>query len=61
MKVIRYLDESGKIQYAAEQVDGSLLRLEGEPFGKNRVTQESAKISKILAPVVPVMIWCKWA
>lgn len=58
MKLIRYLDESGKIQYAAQQADGSRLRMEGDPFGKNRVTQEPAKISRVLAPVVPVMIWC---
>src|SRR5260370_34332605 len=32
--------------------------MEGDPFGKNRVTEESAEIAKILAPVVPVMIWC---
>ena len=58
MKLIRYLDDSGKIQYAAEQAGGARLRIEGDPFGKNRVTQEPAKISKVLAPVVPVMIWC---
>jgi 2-keto-4-pentenoate hydratase/2-oxohepta-3-ene-1,7-dioic acid hydratase in catechol pathway len=58
MKLIRYLDHSSKIQYAAEQPGGAHLRMEGDPFGNNRVTQESASIAKILAPVVPVMIWC---
>src|SRR5712664_2427731 len=58
MRLIRYLDHSGRIQYAAEQPGGARLRMEGDPFGKNRVTQESAEIAKILAPVVPVMIWC---
>src|SRR5258707_6280449 len=58
MKLIRYLDHSSKIQYAAEQPGGAHLRMEGDPFGNNRVTQESASIVKILAPVVPVMIWC---
>jgi len=58
MKLIRYLDPSGKVQYAAEQPGGAHLRVEGDPFGKNRVTEESANIAKILAPVVPVMIWC---
>src|SRR5260370_29939382 len=58
MRLIRYLDHSGRIQYAAEQPGGAHLRMEGDPFGKNRVTQESAEIAKILAPVVPVMIWC---
>ncbi len=58
MKLIRYLDHSGKIQYAADQPGGAHLRVEGDPFGKNRVSQEPADIAKILAPVVPVMIWC---
>ena len=58
MKLIRYLDRSGRIQYAAEQPDGAKLRLEGDPFGQHRVTQEPATITKILAPVVPAMIWC---
>ena len=58
MKLIRYLDHSSKIQYAEEQPGGAHLRMEGDPFGNNRVTQESASIARILAPVVPVMIWC---
>ena len=58
MKLIRYLDHSAKIHYAAEQPGGGHLRMEGDPFGKNRVTQESANIAKVVAPVVPVMIWC---
>jgi 2-keto-4-pentenoate hydratase/2-oxohepta-3-ene-1,7-dioic acid hydratase in catechol pathway len=58
MKIIRYLDPLEKIQYAVEQPDGTRCRLEGDPFGKNRVTQEPAKILQILAPVAPVMIWC---
>src|SRR5712664_1898406 len=58
MKLIRYLDRSGRIQHAAEQPGGAHLRVEGDPFGKNRVTQESANTARILAPVIPVMIWC---
>jgi 2-keto-4-pentenoate hydratase/2-oxohepta-3-ene-1,7-dioic acid hydratase in catechol pathway len=58
MKLIRYLDPSGKIYCAAEQPVGTHLRLEGDPLGKNRVTQESANIARVLAPVVPVMMWC---
>jgi 2-keto-4-pentenoate hydratase/2-oxohepta-3-ene-1,7-dioic acid hydratase in catechol pathway len=58
MKLIRYVDHAGNVHYAAEQASGARLRIEGDPFGKNRVTQESANIAKLLAPVVPVMIWC---
>jgi 2-keto-4-pentenoate hydratase/2-oxohepta-3-ene-1,7-dioic acid hydratase in catechol pathway len=58
MKLIRYLDTAGKIQYAVEQADGQQFRMEGDPFGKIRITQETANIARMLAPVVPVMIWC---
>ena len=58
MKIIRYLDASGKIQFAAEQAAGAYFRLEGDPFTRNPPTQEPARISRILAPVAPVMIWC---
>jgi 2-keto-4-pentenoate hydratase/2-oxohepta-3-ene-1,7-dioic acid hydratase in catechol pathway len=58
MKIIRYQDASGKIHLAAEQKDGSHLRIEGDLFGKRKVTREKAKVKKILAPVVPPMIWC---
>lgn len=58
MKLIRYLDPAQRIQYAAEKPGGSFFRLDGDPFGNNRVTQESANIAQILAPVAPVQIWC---
>lgn len=58
MKLIRYLDHAGKIHYAAEQPSGARLRVDGDPFSGVRATTESANIAKILAPVVPVQIWC---
>ena len=58
MKIVRYQDASGKIHLASEQNDGSYLRIEGELFGKRKVTREKAKINKLLAPVSPPMIWC---
>jgi 2-keto-4-pentenoate hydratase/2-oxohepta-3-ene-1,7-dioic acid hydratase in catechol pathway len=58
MKIIRYQDASGKIHLGAEQKDGSYLRIEGDVFGKHKVTREKAKVKKILAPVTPPMIWC---
>jgi 2-keto-4-pentenoate hydratase/2-oxohepta-3-ene-1,7-dioic acid hydratase in catechol pathway len=58
MKIIRYEDSSGMIHYAAENAGGSYLRIEGEPFGKHSLTQQSADVRKILAPVPPVAIWC---
>src|SRR3989441_8571978 len=58
MKIIRYEDPSGEIHHAAEQEDGSYRRIEGEPLNGYEVTREAASIRKMLAPVVPVMIWC---
>ncbi len=46
------------IHYAAENAGGSYLRIEGEPVGKHSLTQQSADVRKILAPIVPVAIWC---
>jgi 2-keto-4-pentenoate hydratase/2-oxohepta-3-ene-1,7-dioic acid hydratase in catechol pathway len=58
MKIIRYEDPSGKIHYAAEQRRDSYRRVEGDPFNGFQVTSEAAAIRKILAPVIPAMIWC---
>src|SRR5689334_5826465 len=58
MRIIRYQDLSGKIQYASHQQGDSYLRIEGELFDGFQVTGESARVQKILAPVVPTMIWC---
>jgi len=58
MKLIRYQDPAGKIHYAAEQPGGANLRVEGDLSAKFRLTQETADVARILAPVVPAMIWC---
>jgi 2-keto-4-pentenoate hydratase/2-oxohepta-3-ene-1,7-dioic acid hydratase in catechol pathway len=58
MKLIRYQDPAGKIHYAAEQPGGANLRVEGDLSAKFRLTQDTADVATILAPVVPAMIWC---
>jgi 2-keto-4-pentenoate hydratase/2-oxohepta-3-ene-1,7-dioic acid hydratase in catechol pathway len=58
MKVIRYEDPSRNIRYAAEQQGGKHLRIDGDPFRGLKVTEEAAVVGKLLAPVVPTMIWC---
>ena len=58
MKIIRYEDASGKIHYASQQQGDSYLRIEGDLFDSHQVTKEPAKVHRILAPVVPAMIWC---
>ena len=53
MKIVRYLDPSGKILYGAEQPSGKTVRIEGDIFSNFRATDEPAQISKLLAPVAP--------
>ena len=58
MRILRYEDPSGKIHYASQQQGGSYVRIEGDPYDGFQVTKEPAKVQRILAPVVPTMIWC---
>ena len=58
MKIIRYQDPRGAINYAAQQLDGSALQIAGDIFGAHEVTREPAKVKKLLAPVAPVAFFC---
>jgi 2-keto-4-pentenoate hydratase/2-oxohepta-3-ene-1,7-dioic acid hydratase in catechol pathway len=58
MKIIRYREPSGEIHHAAEQSDGTYARIRGDIFGAFEVAGEAARVDKLLAPVVPPMIWC---
>jgi len=58
MKIMRYRDPSSEIHFAAEQTDGSHRKIRGDIFGAYEVTNESAHVTKPLAPIVPPMIWC---
>jgi len=58
MKIVRYLDPSGKISYGAEQPSGKTVRIEGDIFSNFRPTDEPAQVSKLLAPVVPAAMLC---
>ncbi len=58
MKIIRYQDAAGKIHYGTEERDGSCLRIEGDILDGFKVTKETARVEKLLAPIAPVAIWC---
>ena len=58
MKIIRYQNQQGGIGYAAQQADGSALKLAGDIFNSPRVTTEKAVVAKLLAPVQPGSIIC---
>lgn len=58
MRLIRFLDPTHQTRQGALQPDGSALRIEGDLFGSYRVTDEKLAVAKLLAPVVPVAIFC---
>jgi 2-keto-4-pentenoate hydratase/2-oxohepta-3-ene-1,7-dioic acid hydratase in catechol pathway len=58
MKIIRYQDASGGVGYAADQGDGTALRIEGDIFGAFTVTKDLAKPVRLLAPIVPTTVMC---
>jgi 2-keto-4-pentenoate hydratase/2-oxohepta-3-ene-1,7-dioic acid hydratase in catechol pathway len=61
MKMIRYLDRAGAAHHGSEQPDGSVLRIEGDVYGRYSVTSERidrTERTKLLAPVVPTQILC---
>ncbi len=57
MKIIRYLDFSGKTCFGQWHSDGRQERLEGDLFGSLRPTGEPADIITLLAPLVPACIY----
>lgn len=58
MKIIRYLDKQGQIKFAAQQPDGTAREITGEVFGSYQVTDRTASVEKLLAPVAPAAILC---
>lgn len=58
MKIIRYRDPRGNIHHGAQLPNGTALRLDGNIYGKHRVTSHLAKVEQLLAPVSPTQILC---
>jgi len=58
VKIIRYHDQHGKTAYAAQQPDGSALKLAGDIFNSPEATTERVEVTKLLAPVQPTAIIC---
>ena len=61
MRIQRYRDPEGGLQYAQLHDDGSQERLVGDPFGPEgvaglRPTGEAAQVAQLLAPVAPRVI-----
>src|ERR1700744_5645111 len=58
MKIIRYQNKQGEMGYAAQQDDGSALKLAGEIYSAPKLTNEKADVAKLLAPIQPSSIIC---
>ena len=58
MKIIRYQDRTGQTGYAAQQTDGSALKLAGDIYQSPKATGEKAEVAKLLAPIQPTSIIC---
>lgn len=58
MKIIRLQDRAGNIIHAAQQADGTALKLSGDIFDSPRVTAEKVEAARLLAPIQPSSIIC---
>jgi 2-keto-4-pentenoate hydratase/2-oxohepta-3-ene-1,7-dioic acid hydratase in catechol pathway len=56
MKITRYLTAEGRIEYGSQQVDGTILRINGDIFGAHIVTTEPSRVGRHLAPIQPIAI-----
>jgi 2-keto-4-pentenoate hydratase/2-oxohepta-3-ene-1,7-dioic acid hydratase in catechol pathway len=58
MKIVRYQDAHGGVQYGRLHEDGHVTRLSGDIFDKFTDTGEPATVARLLAPIVPRDILC---
>jgi len=58
MKIIRCQDRQGVVHFAAQQTDGSALKLTGDIFATPQLTDERVEVAKLLAPIEPRAIIC---
>jgi 2-keto-4-pentenoate hydratase/2-oxohepta-3-ene-1,7-dioic acid hydratase in catechol pathway len=58
MRIARYTDTAGAIQFGREHAGGSITRLEGQLFGDLNDTGEPADVAQRLTPLAPCDIYC---
>ena len=58
MKIVRFTDNSGQVAHGAVRPDGTVMLLEGDLYTGLRETGQTAQVNKLLAPVVPSVIYC---
>ena len=58
MKIVRFQNSQGHIQYGCQHKDGSTTLLEGDIYNSPSDTGQTADLSKLLAPIIPTDILC---
>ena len=58
MKIVRYQNSTGQIEFGSQDASGKIFKLRGDIFASPEVTTESAQVAKLLAPIAPVSILC---
>jgi 2-keto-4-pentenoate hydratase/2-oxohepta-3-ene-1,7-dioic acid hydratase in catechol pathway len=58
MKIVRFADRQGQTGFARLHDGGRTTRIEGDLFSAYRDTGQDVTVHKILAPVVPSVIYC---
>lgn len=58
MRIIRFLDPAGKINFGVPQGEKTALRIDGDILGRYSVSAEKIPVVKLLAPIVPAAIVC---
>jgi 2-keto-4-pentenoate hydratase/2-oxohepta-3-ene-1,7-dioic acid hydratase in catechol pathway len=58
MKIIRYEGAHGNKHHGTLNANGSARKITGDVFGHFEVTEEPADVRRLVAPIVPTMIWC---
>jgi 2-keto-4-pentenoate hydratase/2-oxohepta-3-ene-1,7-dioic acid hydratase in catechol pathway len=57
MKIVRYLDGAGRAHYGKDD-GGRIRRIEGDIFGDHTITERTAEVERLLAPIEPRQLLC---
>ncbi len=57
MKIVRYLDGAGRAHHGAQE-DGRVRSIEGDLFADHTITEKTADVARLLAPIEPKGFFC---
>jgi 2-keto-4-pentenoate hydratase/2-oxohepta-3-ene-1,7-dioic acid hydratase in catechol pathway len=57
MRIVRYLDGSGRAHHGSDE-GGRVREIEGDIFGHHAVTDKTADVQRLLAPIEPRQLLC---